>query len=83
MNTTVSPSQIIFPVMSVSKVTFIGVSLETTVNVVLTVQLFEFSAITVIISSFLTNKLLVEVVVETVATKKEEEEVCAEIPLIK
>ena len=48
----------------------IGVVLATTVKVLLTVQPLESSAMTVMISSFFTAKLLVDVVVETVATKK-------------
>ncbi len=48
----------------------IGVVLAITVKVLLTVQPLESSAMTVMISSFFTVKLLVDVVVETVATKK-------------
>ena len=69
--------------MSVVREGLSGVSLETTVKVSETVQPLASSAITVIISLFLTVKLATDVVVETVAVKLAVEEDCADVPFIK
>ena len=80
---TVSPEQSIFPGMSVVSDGLSGVSLETTVKVSDKAQPLASSAITVIMSLFLTVKLATDVEVETVAAKFAVEEDCAEVPFIK
>ena len=72
---TVSPKQRIFPGISELSDGFKGVLLATTVNVSVTVHPLESSAITVMISLFLTIRPATEVVVETVAIKFEVGEV--------
>ena len=80
---TVSPEQSSLPGISDVREGLSGVSLETTVSVSDTVQPFASSAMTVIISLFLTVKLATDVEVETVAAKFAVEEDCAEVPFIK